>query len=134
MGDGVAVGSGGSDAYTWFWSSRGGGVRGFGNPSGCGGGSLIRFRSPVGESRGIGGGSDDSLRTAEWSGVFKEVVEAFWTLSGSLNGLFVAVELEYEVEAPNSCFMVGVLAPEGGGVRSRSSRGRLSSFSLSGSA
>ena len=72
------------------------------------------------------------MRIVEWSGVFKEVVEAFRTLLGFSNGLSIVVELEYGNEVLNLC-LVGVLAPEGGGVRSRSSRGTPSSFSLYGS-
>jgi len=73
-----------------------------------------------------GGGSDDSERIVGWSGVFKEVVETFRKLSGFSNGLSIGWGIL------NLSFMVGVLAPEGGGVRSRSSRGKPSSFSLSG--
>jgi hypothetical protein len=116
-------------------SIRGGGVRGFGSPSGWGGsgGPLFLFCSIVGESDRIGGGAEDSVRIVGWSGVFSEVVEAFRTLSGFSNGLLIVVELECEDEVLNRRFMVGVVLPEGGGVRSRSSRGTSSSFSLSGS-
>ena len=117
--------------YAWPWPPRGGGVRGFGSPKGWGGVGPFLLCSAAGESRNIEGGSEDSVRIVGWSGVFKEVVDAFLMLSGSANGLSVIVECGGEVL--NLCFNVGVLAPEGGGVRSRSSRGRPSSFSLSGS-
>ena len=130
MVDGSAVRSGGSVTYTWPWSLRGGGVRGFGSPNGWGGGCrpLFLFCSIVGESDRVGGGSEDSVRIVGWSGVFKEAVESFRMLSGFSNGLSVTVELEYEEEVSNLRFMVGVLVPEGGEVRSRSSRDRPSSL------
>jgi len=53
-------------------------------------------------------------------------------LLGSLNGLLIVDVLDRGGEVSNFLFWVGVLAPEGGGVRSRSSRGTPSSFSLSG--
>jgi hypothetical protein len=134
--DGAAAGSGGSVMYAWSWSLRGGGVRGFGSPNGWGGGCrpLFLFCSIVGESDRTRGGSEDSVRIVGWSGVFKEAVESFRMLSGFSNGLSVMAELECGGEVSNLRFMVGVLVPEGGGVRSRSSRGRPSSVSPPGSA
>lgn len=131
MVEGAGAGSGGSATYAWSGSSRGGGVRGFGRPNGLGGGGpdLLFCLAKGGLWRIVG----DSVRIAEWSGVFKEVVEAFRTPSGSLNGLFIVAELECEEWVSNFRSIVGVLAPEGGGVRSRSSRGTPSSFSLPGS-
>jgi hypothetical protein len=94
---GSAVGSGGLATYTWFWSLRGGGVRGFGSPNGWRGGCgpLFLFYSIVGEPGRTGGGSGDSVKVVGWSGVFKEAVESLRTLSGFSNGLSVTVELEY---------------------------------------
>jgi len=119
--------------YASSWSFRGGGVRGFGSPNGWGGGGpFFLFCPTVEEPERVGGGREDSERMVGWSGVFKEVVEAFRTLLGFSNGLSIIVELECEGDVSNRRFKVGVLAPEGGGVRSRSSRGRPSSCSLPG--
>jgi len=65
--------------HTWSGSSRGGGVRGLGSPKGWGGGAPFLFRSIAREFWNIEGGSEDSVRIVGWSGVFKEVVEAFRT-------------------------------------------------------
>jgi len=119
--------------YAGSWPSRGGGGRGLGSPNGWGGGGPpFLFCSAAGEFKSIEGGSEDSVRIVEWSGVFNEEVEAFRMWRGFSNGLSI-VDAEFECVGLNLRSMVGVLAPEGGGVRSRSSRGKPSSPSLSGS-
>lgn len=49
----------------------------------------------------IGGNSEDSERIVSWSGVFREEVEAFRSVLGSLNGLLIVDVLERGGEVLN---------------------------------